>query len=1320
MLSESADRWTPVCPQVSRRTVGDTEKFAYLSGNHFPLVLFGALSGLLLLIGLCRFAVVESLLWIAVPFVMVNGCYLVLSYGVMFAPGTYSRREHQARMARWQGEASSLKEICVDVFLPVCGEPWDVIQETWNAVRALRWPGKLQIVVLDDSPDDPLRERALVYGFQYLKREDRTFQKAGNLRYGFQKTNGKFILLLDADFCPRPEMLLELVPWLLEDDQRAIVQTPQYFDVAPAMNWIQAGAGFVQELFYRLIQPARDRFGASVCVGSCAVYRRAALAELNGAPEIDHSEDLWTGFELLHRGWSIKYVPVIYAKGLCPATLDAFFRQQSRWCQGSLSLVLSSRFWNSTLTWSQKICFIAGFSYYLATSMNCLLAPLPPVVMVCLFPDWVHWNHLAFSILALIYTPFILGWWSTYSLGFHFLTTREVSGAAHLDALLSHVLGRARCWIPTGSHSRNEGRSPWKGAFLALLAASALGGLLVWTGAIIAISLAPNRWVHFLPPLLFSTLHLAICWRALEGLPLRWHRRPTASAVRSDVPPAGCKLHWGQVLVPLFVLLGCSSWIIARPLAARNDIFSQNATSGEDLLSPSTESLRFNLAPDADFGPYVVTNAFPGVNLQRIVRMREHPTHAGTFFLADYTGRIHQLDFQNEKWNAKLVVDLTRQQSHQEAIGDLAFLYSFEIHPHYPADPRFFLTYHTAQQGIPQSWRVTSIPVHEEQCAGLMDEQLLIEQAIDNTEHMGGDLAFDDQGCLLISCGDHERSLNDHRSQQLGRSFDSGILRIDIDRRGKTFSHSPKRMPEQTWTANYFIPNDNPFVGRAGVLEEFWALGLRNPFRIFFDFSRRDLWIGDVGQDRLEQVEVARAGTNHQWSFQEGTLPFEKSYLNGIPPAPLLGISTPPHYEYPHEDLNACIVGGILYQGDRFPELSGKYIFGDNRSGRIWSIDPRYPRERAFLLQLPFGKKSSTLVSISSDRAGEIYFTSFVSTPTVLRLTRSRPMGFPEWLSEADIFAEITTQAPASGVLPYEVTVPLWSDGMTKRRWIRLPPGTSIDNRSLPWKFPPGTLFIKHFEQGADFASPGRPVETRLLLVRADGSTAGASYLWNTSATDARLQKGRLSLEMSAGAETFLYQIPSVQDCKVCHHRDNDVLGFVPEQLHRFRTSAPESQLAWLSRWNCFFRPYRSDEHVSVTSLSALDDSEAPLERRARSYLHANCGFCHHQDGLEHVRMDLDFFSDSSSLLNAPAQLHYHQIDGRYSRFLIAPGNLAESAIYQRLKTKDRRFAMPYLGRSRPDPEALRVLSDWILSLSASSPRLSIPRSNEETSHAAR
>ena len=109
-------------------------------------------------------------------------------------------------------------------------------------------------------------------------------KKAGNLKYGFEHSDGDLIVIFDADFCPRHDFITELAPYFDEYPDVGIVQSPQFFDTHKGMSWLQRCAGTVQESFYRWAQVSRDKLGAPICVGTCAVYRRAASTAPAASP----------------------------------------------------------------------------------------------------------------------------------------------------------------------------------------------------------------------------------------------------------------------------------------------------------------------------------------------------------------------------------------------------------------------------------------------------------------------------------------------------------------------------------------------------------------------------------------------------------------------------------------------------------------------------------------------------------------------------------------------------------------------------------------------------------------------------------------------------------------------------------------------------------------------------------------------------------------------------------------------------------------------------------------------------------------------------
>lgn len=374
--------------------------------------------------------------------------YLSMTYAVGLLGREFELKPHEILVARMIDRVESAS---IDVFLPVCGEPFELIQNTWMHIRDMaRRYDNVNVYVLDDGHSSKVCQLAEGCGFKYIARWSNELKKAGNLRNAFKKTNGEFIAIFDADFCPRPDFLLETIPYFFADERIAIVQTPQFFDVYQKNNWVMNAAGAVQELFYRLIQVNRDRFGGSVCVGTNAVYRRSALEPFGGTAPMPYSEDVHTGFQLISNGWKIKYIPIILAEGVCPSELKAFFTQQYRWAMGSISLFFSSKFWKADITGWQRICYLTGMFFYITTGLSVILSPIPTLVMLGFFPDKVHWYNLLFAIPSFMYGTFFMAHWMKLPFSLDVLRIRQVSYFAHLFALVDFLTGKVEAWQPTG------------------------------------------------------------------------------------------------------------------------------------------------------------------------------------------------------------------------------------------------------------------------------------------------------------------------------------------------------------------------------------------------------------------------------------------------------------------------------------------------------------------------------------------------------------------------------------------------------------------------------------------------------------------------------------------------------------------------------------------------------------------------------------------------------------------------------------------------------------------------------------------------------
>lgn len=149
-----------------------------------------------------------------------------------------------------------------DILLPCCGEPLEILANTYKHIARLSYTNH-RVHVLDDGGLDTVKQLAERYGFNYIRRENRGhLKKAGNLRHAFPITSGEFFTIFDADFCPRPDFLQETLPLLRESPDIAILQTPQFFRPCSEQTWVEQGASATQELFYRVSQVSRDYWGA--------------------------------------------------------------------------------------------------------------------------------------------------------------------------------------------------------------------------------------------------------------------------------------------------------------------------------------------------------------------------------------------------------------------------------------------------------------------------------------------------------------------------------------------------------------------------------------------------------------------------------------------------------------------------------------------------------------------------------------------------------------------------------------------------------------------------------------------------------------------------------------------------------------------------------------------------------------------------------------------------------------------------------------------------------------------------------------------------
>lgn len=473
----------------------------YVDSNKKSYYLLAIPSLLLLVIGMCLFIFLKPGFIIFLPWLLLFVLYLSMSYYIGINGKNFSFETHSIFVEWFKYEAPD-----VDVFIPCCGENINVIRNTIHHATQISWPNeKLHVYVLDDGKDENVKIAASLYGATYLTRKNLELRKAGNLRAAFGRTSSPFILILDCDFAARRDILLHTIPYLLADSKTAIVQTPQYFCTKSSEGWLQKGAAYVQELFYRLVQQSRQYMGkgAAICVGSCAVYRRQALKPFGGTYPINFSEDVHTGYQLIDHGWKIKYLPINLAKGLCPASIRQFFTQQLRWCRGSLSLCCNPMFWFSPVHVQTKLAYISGFLYYLATGIGVFLIPLPSILMVWFAPEWVFWHNMLYYLPSFLFGTIFLAKWTRAPFGLYALQARMVSYYAHFFGILETLTNKEFVWIPTGV--KQHARDNYDRFINVFWIWSGLSYFLIVSGAVCHMKEITN--VHFWPHIAFSSFY---------------------------------------------------------------------------------------------------------------------------------------------------------------------------------------------------------------------------------------------------------------------------------------------------------------------------------------------------------------------------------------------------------------------------------------------------------------------------------------------------------------------------------------------------------------------------------------------------------------------------------------------------------------------------------------------------------------------------------------------------------------------------------------------------------------------------------------------
>ena len=672
------------------------------------------------------------------------------------------------------------------------------------------------------------------------------------------------------------------------------------------------------------------------------------------------------------------------------------------------------------------------------------------------------------------------------------------------------------------------------------------------------------------------------------------------------------------------------------------------------------------VAPERDFITANVTTpaAFPALVFDAPVVMLQAPGDASRWFVVEQGGRIRTFANDDAVAATSDFLDLRSRLHLAEGSG----LLGLAFHPDFASNGLAYVNY-AAEAG--DELRFVTAEFSSPDGGLTLDpgsERVLLSVVLESASRMGGGIAFGPDQFLYVGLGEGD----DADTSQDPATLSGKMLRIDVD-------PQPNGNP-------YGIPGDNPFAddnlcedgaAEAGSCPEIFALGFRDPRRWSFDRVTGALWVPEASQPESEEIHVVELGGNYAL----------------IEPVAAYG-----------PELGDAITGGYVYRGSQVAALHGRYVFADFGSGLLGSLAP--DGGGGFLIEqlvragtTPAGAPGPLKVSAFGQGAdGELYVLDY-ERGSVHRLHFAAGGGsdnVPDLLSETGCIDTAEAGAPElDSLIPYGLNAAFWSDGAAKDRWLGLPEGENItvpDNED--WDLPNGTVLVKHFHLN------DRLAETRLFMRHPDGGWAGYTYRWNDAQTEATRVRG--GLVAPVGGQDWIY--PSESDCMFCHNKSSGYsLGLETAQLngdhHYPQTGRTTNQIATLNAIEALTPPIAGDPPAYPDPA----DTGQPLEARARSYLHANCSFCHRPGGPTPAQMDLrhEIPLEATGACDQPPTLGDLGIpDAR----IIAPGDPDRSELLSRMSRRD--FAgMPPLASRLPDTAGVALIRDWIASLTPDSCR---------------
>lgn len=374
--------------------------------------------------------------------------------------------------------------------------------------------------------------------------------------------------------------------------------------------------------------------------------------------------------------------------------------------------------------------------------------------------------------------------------------------------------------------------------------------------------------------------------------------------------------------------------------------------------------------------------AFPQLKLERPVWISEAPDGSGRMFVVYQDGKILIVKKGSDGGNAKEFLDIESRRPHFDNEDGLM---SIAFHPGFKTNGLFYVYYNQknpADQNLkPQNYPFRSVisefkvSATDPDKADLGSERILFQVPQPFPNHKGGELAFGPDGYLYLGLGDGGQGDDPFGSGQSTATLLAKMLRVDVNTRSTAGSGRNKH------ELQYGIPSDNPFVnepdlGDRGARKEIYAYGFRNPWRYSWDRQTGDLWVGDVGQNLWEEVDLVTKGGDYGWSVREGAHHFKPGPPGAQYIEPIIEYPHRPNLQsqamFPDHSVGLCVIGGYVYRGKLFPALEGIYIYGDYNLGTIWGLRYDKATQKVTAHGTLLDQKKN-ITSFAEDLDGEVY-----------------------------------------------------------------------------------------------------------------------------------------------------------------------------------------------------------------------------------------------------------------------------------------------------------------------------------------------------------